>query len=152
MTRLVVAQRRRRGRLRENSAQPPNSKTLVKRHHWLLRRLACAKVCVLEFFDIVAAIIYALFVLLALAMAWLDRANTKLIPPCLLLLAFGFAPIPRWLVVLLPFLVSIILLSFRKREKSEPFDYARHLLALRDNGTLSQAKYEQEKARLAAHR
>lgn len=106
---------------------------------------------VLEFFEIVAVAIYLLCALLTLAATWFDRSNAKLIIPCFIFLGIGFSPVPRWVVVLMPFLAGITLLAFRKRTKREPFDYQKHLLALRDNGTLSQAEYAEESARIANH-
>ena len=107
---------------------------------------------VLEFFEIVAVLIYSMCAFITIAIAWLNKNNARLIPPCFLFLVVGFfAPVPSWVVVIMPMLAIVTLLSFRKTTKREPFDYQRHLLALRDNGTLTQAQYEEESARIANH-
>jgi hypothetical protein len=104
---------------------------------------------VLEFFEIVTIVVYALCALVTGIVAWFERANVKLIFPCFAFLAIGIAPVPTWAVVLMPFLVVFTLLSFRKTTKNPGFDYQKHLLALLDNGTLSQDQYDEESSRIS---
>jgi hypothetical protein len=104
---------------------------------------------VLEFFEIVSVLLYALCALVVCVVAWFDRTNTKLILPCFVFLGIGLAPVPGWVVVVMPFLAALTLLAFHARAKREPFDYQKHLLVLRDNGALTQAQYEEESARIA---
>lgn len=108
-------------------------------------------VLVFEFYEIVAVPIYLLCFVVSLAVAWFDRRNARLLIPCLVFLGIGFAPVPAWVAILMPMLAALTLLLFRKTTKHEPFDYQKHLLALRDHGILSQAAYEEESARIAGH-
>ncbi len=103
---------------------------------------------VLEFFEIVNVLIYALCALVTLIFYWFERENAKLILPCFVFLAIGLAPVPTWTAVLMPFLVAATLLSFRKKAKPVHFDYQKHLLALLDNGTLTQKQYDEESSRI----
>lgn len=102
----------------------------------------------LEFFEIVAVVVYLLCALVTGILAWFERENVKLLVPCFAFLAIGMAPVPTWVSILMPFLVVTTLLSFRKKKANLGFDYQKHLLALLDNGTLSQKQYEEESSRI----
>ncbi len=106
---------------------------------------------VLEFFQIVAIVVYALCTLLTLIFAWFDRANTRLIPSNLAVLALGlFAPVPSVVKILMPFVAIGTLLAFGKRGERKSFDYQEHLVQLLEAGTITQAAYDEESRRIAS--
>lgn len=103
---------------------------------------------VLEFFEIVTIVIYALLTLVTLTLGWFDAKNARLILPSIVMLALGVVFHGTLLTLLMPLGVVALLLVFRHSTKREPFDYQKHLLALLDSGTISQAQYEEESARI----